>query len=88
MRYPSIKPINEKCPMTNAVSEIYLLNLTGRDRPGLMASVASVLAAWDVNVLDIGQAVIHEHISLGLLVEIPPRSRRNCRDERSALRRA
>ena len=58
--------------MTNAVSEIYLLNLTGRDRPGLMASVASVLAAWDVNVLDIGQAVIHEHISLGLLVEIPP----------------
>jgi len=58
--------------MTNAVSEIYLINLTGRDRPGLMASVASVLATWDVNVLDIGQAVIHEHISLGLLVEIPP----------------
>ncbi len=58
--------------MTNAVSEIYLINVTGRDRPGLMASVASVLAAWDVSVLDIGQAVIHEHISLGLLVEIPP----------------
>jgi len=62
--------------MTNAVSEIlseiYLINLTGRDRPGLMASVASVLAAWDVSMLDIGQAVIHEHISLGLLVEIPP----------------
>jgi phosphoserine phosphatase len=29
------------------------------------------LAQYDVNVLDIGQSVIHEHISLGILVEIP-----------------
>ncbi|MCE7982993.1 MAG: phosphoserine phosphatase SerB [Caldilinea sp. CFX5] len=54
------------------MSEIYLVNVTGRDRPGLVASVTGVLAAHGVNVLDIGQAVIHEHISLGLLVEIPP----------------
>ena len=59
-------------PMTTIVSEIYLVNVTGRDRPGLVASVTGVLAAHGVNVLDIGQAVIHEHISLGLLVEIPP----------------
>jgi len=58
--------------MTNAVSEIYLVNVTGRDRPGLLASVTGVLAESRINVLDIGQAVIHEHISLGLLVEIPP----------------
>lgn len=58
--------------MTNAVSEIYLVNVTGRDRPGLLASVTGVLAESQINVLDIGQAVIHEHISLGLLVEIPP----------------
>lgn len=57
--------------MTNAVSEIYLVNVTGRDRPGLLASVTGVLAESRINVLDIGQAVIHEHISLGLLVEIP-----------------
>lgn len=58
--------------MTTAVSDIYLVNVTGRDRPGLVASVTGVLAASQVNVLDIGQAVIHEHISLGLLVEVPP----------------
>lgn len=58
--------------MTNVVSEIYLVNVTGRDRPGLLASVTRVLAESLVNVLDIGQAVIHEHISLGLLVEILP----------------
>lgn len=57
--------------MTNGVSEIYLVNVTGRDRPGLVASITHVLAESLVNVLDIGQAVIHEHISLGLLVEIP-----------------
>ena len=65
----SLTPMNS---VLNVVSEIYLVNVTGRDRPGLVASVTGVLAAHGVNVLDIGQAVIHEHISLGLLVEIPP----------------
>ncbi len=51
---------------------IYLLNITGRDRPGLVASFTGILAQHEVNVLDIGQAVIHQHISLGLLVAIPP----------------
>ena len=58
--------------MTKAVSDIYLINVTGRDRPGLVARITGVLAVSQVNVLDIGQAVIHEHISLGLLVEVPP----------------
>lgn len=57
--------------MTTAVSEIYLINITGRDRPGLLASVNGVLAESQVNILDIGQAVIHDHISLGLLIEVP-----------------
>jgi phosphoserine phosphatase len=54
-------------------TEVFLINLTGRDRPGLLATITGVLAESDVNILDIGQAVIHEHISLGLLVELPPR---------------
>ncbi|MEZ4729888.1 MAG: phosphoserine phosphatase SerB [Caldilineaceae bacterium] len=62
---------DEEWRMTNVVSETYLINVTGRDRPGLLASITGVLAAHQVNVLDIGQAVIHNHISLGLLVEIP-----------------
>lgn len=58
--------------MTNVVSEIYLINITGRDRPGLAASIMGALAESGVSILDIGQAVIHEHISLGILLEIPP----------------
>ncbi len=52
-------------------SEIILINITGKDRRGLNSRFSSILANFDVNVLDIGQSVIHEHISLGILVEIP-----------------
>lgn len=55
----------------NSQSEVYLVNVTGRDRPGLVATVNGVLAQFGVNILDIGQAVIHEHIALGILAEIP-----------------
>lgn len=53
------------------MSEIVLINITGRDRKGLNAIFTSILAAYDVNVLDMGQSVIHDFISLGILVEIP-----------------
>ncbi len=53
------------------MSEIILINITGKDRKGLNSTFTSILAQYDVNVLDIGQSVIHEHISLGILVEIP-----------------
>ncbi len=51
--------------------EIILLNIAGEDRPGVTSSVTSILAQFNVNVLDIGQAVIHDSLSLGLLVELP-----------------
>ena len=51
--------------------EIILLNIAGEDRPGVTSSVTSILAQFDVNVLDIGQAVIHDTLSLGMLVEVP-----------------
>lgn len=53
------------------MSEVVLINITGKDRKGLDAKFTGILAEYGVNVLDIGQAVIHEHISLGILVEIP-----------------
>lgn len=56
------------------MSEIVLVNVSGRDRPGLTSSLTAILAQYDVNVLDIGQAVIHDTLSLGLLIEIPERS--------------
>ncbi|HEC16693.1 MAG TPA: phosphoserine phosphatase SerB [Sedimenticola sp.] len=55
--------------------EIILLNATGEDHPGLTAALTDVLTRHGVNVLDIGQAVIHDHFSLGMLLEVPPEAR-------------
>ena len=52
--------------------EIILLNVTGADHPGLTAALSDVLTHHGVNILDIGQAVIHDHLSLGMLLEVPP----------------
>jgi len=51
--------------------EIILINVTGKDKPGLTASLTRILARYKVAILDIGQAVIHDYLSLGILVEIP-----------------
>ncbi len=53
------------------MTETILIHFSGRDRPGLTAELTSILASYDTCVLDIGQAVVHETMSLGLLVEIP-----------------
>jgi phosphoserine phosphatase len=36
--------------------EIILVNVTGRDHPGLTTALANVLSEHGVNILDIGQA--------------------------------
>jgi len=54
--------------------EIFLISVNGVDRPGVTHSLTSVLAAYDVTVLDIGQAVIHKMLSLGMLVRVPTTS--------------
>ena len=51
--------------------EIVLINVTGKDKPGLTASLTNILAQYNVSILDIGQAVIHDYLSLWILVEIP-----------------
>ena len=51
--------------------EIILINITGKDKPGLTASLTNILAQYETVILDIGQAVIHDYLSLGILVEIP-----------------
>lgn len=48
---------------------IVLLNVSGQDQPGLMAMLTSELAAFQVRLLDVGQAVIHDELNLGMLVE-------------------
>lgn len=56
------------------MTEVILINLTGPDRPGITRDLSAILALHDVRVLDIGQAVIHNTLTLGILVEIPPES--------------
>lgn len=51
--------------------ELILINISGEDRPGVTSSVTAILARNHANILDIGQAVIHDHLSLGMLVELP-----------------
>lgn len=51
-------------------NEIILLNISGQDKPGLTSSLTSVLAEYGAKVLDIGQANIHDTLSLGILFEI------------------
>ena len=48
-------------------SELILIRITGLDRPGLTASFTEILSAYDVTILDIGQADIHRTLSLGIL---------------------
>jgi phosphoserine phosphatase len=47
-----------------------LISITGMDRPGITATVTQVLADFNINILDIGQSVIHDALSLGMMVEI------------------
>ena len=47
--------------------ELILIRITGEDRPGLTAGITSVLAKYKVDILDIGQADIHNTLSLGIL---------------------
>lgn len=53
------------------MNDIFLITLSGEDQSGVTAGVTAILAEHGVNVLDIGQAVIHATLSLGMLVEIP-----------------
>ena len=48
-------------------TELILIRITGEDRPGLTAAVTSILAQYNVDILDIGQADIHNTLSLGIL---------------------
>ena len=50
--------------------EQILVRITGQDRPGLTADIMSILAKYDAQILDIGQADIHATLSLGILIRM------------------
>jgi phosphoserine phosphatase len=53
------------------VIELVLIRVSGADKPGLTANITAILAQYDVTILDIGQAEIHDSLSLGILAAIP-----------------
>ena len=53
--------------MTMKDIEIVQVNIFGVDKPGLTTSFTEILAQYDAFILDIGQANIHQSLTLGIL---------------------
>lgn len=58
----------------NNIKELVLMNVQGEDRPGVTASLSKVLAEHKVEILDIGQSVIHNDLGLGILFGLTAQS--------------
>ena len=63
------------------MSQLYLINVSCHDQPGVTANLTRILAQYQARIVDIGQAVIHDSLSLGVLVALD----RDC--DSSALQR-
>ena len=46
--------------------EIIQINISGEDKPGMTSSLTEILARYDAFILDIGQANIHQSLTLGI----------------------
>ncbi len=53
----------------NEQVEIIQINISGADQPGMTSSLTAILAKYDAFILDIGQANIHQSLTLGILVQ-------------------
>lgn len=61
--------------------ELILVRIAGVDRPGLIASLMSILAQFDASIMDIGQADIHNTLSLGILIKVSEKNSGNVMKE-------
>lgn len=52
------------------MKEILLINVSGDDKPGVTSAITAVLADHQATILDVGQAVIHDTLALGILVAL------------------
>jgi len=55
---------------TSSQTRVLRIDITGHDHPGVTHALTSILAPTGVRLLDIGQAVIHDALALGMLVEL------------------
>jgi phosphoserine phosphatase len=59
--------------------EPFILSVSGRDRPGVLATLAAALAEAGIDIVDIEQATLQDFLALSFLVDLeedPERSRR------------
>ncbi|MBX2808040.1 MAG: phosphoserine phosphatase SerB [Cellvibrionaceae bacterium] len=61
--------------------EIVLINIFGVDQPGIVSTITGILSTYGAAVLDIGQAVIHQHLTLGILISLPPVNKRRALEQ-------
>lgn len=59
---------------TEQMNELLLFQVAGEDRPGLAAALTERMARYDLEILDMGQAIILDMLSLGILVRVPKSS--------------
>lgn len=56
--------------MDTSKKELILLRITGEDRPGLTADFMEILSRYEADIMDIGQADIHNTLSLGIMIYV------------------
>ena len=72
--------------------QIILVSISGQDKPGLMSALMTICVEYNAQILDMGQAVIHDELALGLLLcctniqELRDAIQARCSDAGSALR--
>ena len=55
---------------TQSHARVLHIDIAGRDHPGITHSLTGILARGGARILDVGQAVIHDALALGILVEL------------------
>ena len=48
------------------------MSISGEDKPGVTSSLTEILSKHNATILDIGQANIHQSLSLGILFRLDP----------------
>jgi phosphoserine phosphatase len=55
---------------TTPLTRVLHIDITGPDRAGVTYALTTILGDANARIRDIGQAVIHDALALGLLVEL------------------
>ena len=59
--------------------DVILISVSGRDQPGMMSRLMTALQGVDADILDIGQAVIHDELALAVLARVAAASNAQAR---------